>query len=89
MGDNGIKNFFHVTSYEALDSIGQYFNRTWNLHDLFPLSIPLCVLKYIKIMLNFAQSNTTYFSGGNMFRLTSGWSEDDLLLSRNMLPRKK
>jgi hypothetical protein len=28
MGDNGIKNFFHVTSYEALDSIGQYFNRT-------------------------------------------------------------
>jgi hypothetical protein len=27
MGDNGIKHFFHITSYEALESIGQYLNR--------------------------------------------------------------
>jgi len=26
-GDNGIKHFFHVTSYEALENIGKYLNR--------------------------------------------------------------
>jgi hypothetical protein len=29
----------------------------------------LCLLQCIKIMLYFVQSNTTYVSGGNMFRL--------------------
>jgi hypothetical protein len=36
------------------------------LHIIHPV-----VLQYIKLMLNFVQSNTTYFSGGNMFRLTN------------------
>jgi hypothetical protein len=26
-GDNGIKNFFYITNYEALENIGNYFNR--------------------------------------------------------------
>jgi hypothetical protein len=26
-GDNGIKHFFHITSYEALENIGNYLNR--------------------------------------------------------------
>jgi hypothetical protein len=26
-GDNGIKHFFHLTTYEALESIGKYLNR--------------------------------------------------------------
>jgi CO dehydrogenase/acetyl-CoA synthase epsilon subunit len=26
-GDNGIKHFFHITSYEALENIGKYLNR--------------------------------------------------------------
>ena len=28
-GDNGIKHFFHITSYEALENIGKYLNRKW------------------------------------------------------------
>jgi hypothetical protein len=27
MEDNGIKHFFHITSYEALENIGKYLNR--------------------------------------------------------------
>jgi len=26
-GDNGIKHFFHITNYEALENIGKYLNR--------------------------------------------------------------
>jgi hypothetical protein len=26
-GDHGIKHFFHITSYEALENIGKYLNR--------------------------------------------------------------
>jgi len=26
-GENGIKHFFHVTNYEALENIGKYLNR--------------------------------------------------------------
>jgi hypothetical protein len=26
-GDDGIKHFFHITSYEALEHIGEYLNR--------------------------------------------------------------
>ena len=26
-GDNGIKHFFHVRNYEALENIGKYLNR--------------------------------------------------------------
>ena len=26
-GDNGIKHFFHIKSYEALENIGKYLNR--------------------------------------------------------------
>jgi hypothetical protein len=26
-GDNGIKHFFHITDYEALENIGKYLNR--------------------------------------------------------------
>jgi hypothetical protein len=38
----------------------------------FYLSIDIKIyVIFIKIMLNFVQSNTTYFSGGNMFRLTN------------------
>jgi hypothetical protein len=27
IGDNGIKNFFHIRSYDALENIGKYLNR--------------------------------------------------------------
>ena len=26
-GENGIKHFFHITSYEALENVGKYLNR--------------------------------------------------------------
>jgi hypothetical protein len=48
-----------------------YNNVTNEWTELLILSIPLCVLQYIKIMISFVQSNTTYFSGGNMFHLNN------------------
>jgi hypothetical protein len=27
VGDDGIRNFFHITSYEVLERIGRYLNR--------------------------------------------------------------